>query len=142
MPMPLSTPSASLARPHRNRRVTMRRWSEARRAGFTIIELLAVVLIIGILASIAISKFGQSKRRAFISTMKTDLRNIASMAEAQFTTDNSYAAFTAPQGSDGVTLTFNGTLNTWTATATHVGVPGMTCTMGNGPLQTPEPVCQ
>jgi prepilin-type N-terminal cleavage/methylation domain-containing protein len=115
---------------------------EARRAGFTIIELLAVVLIIGILSGLAISKFGQSKRRAFITAMKSDLRNIAWMAEAQFTTDNSYTAFTAPQGSEGVTLTFNGTLNSWTATATHVGVPGMTCTMGNGPLQASEVVCQ
>jgi prepilin-type N-terminal cleavage/methylation domain-containing protein len=115
---------------------------EARRAGFTIIELLAVVLIISILASIAVSKFGQSKRRAYISSMKSDLRSIAWMAEAQFTTDDSYANFTAPQGSEGVTLTFVATSTVWTATATHLGVPGMTCTMGNGPLQTSEPVCQ
>jgi prepilin-type N-terminal cleavage/methylation domain-containing protein len=112
------------------------------RRGFTIIELLAVVLIIGILASIAITKFGDSKRKAFIATMKSDLRGIASVAESQFTSDNSYANVVAPRGSDGVTLTFTGGTNSWTATATHRGVPGMTCTMGNGPNVVPEPVCQ
>jgi prepilin-type N-terminal cleavage/methylation domain-containing protein len=112
------------------------------RHGFTIIELLCVVLIISILASIAITKFGDSKRRAYLSSMKSDLRNMASMAEAQFTSDNSYAAYQAPQGSSGVTLTFSGTINSWVATATHASLPGVTCTMGNGPNQTPEPVCQ
>ncbi len=112
------------------------------RSGFTIIELLCVVLIIGILASIAITKFGDSKRKAYIAAMKSDLRNLGSIAESQFTSDNSYANVTAPQGSDGVTLTFTGTNSQWDATATHQGVPGMTCSMGNGPGQPTEPVCQ
>lgn len=113
-----------------------------RRRGFTLIELLCVVLIIGILASIAITKFGDSKRRAYIASMKADLRNLASIAEAQYTADNSYANVVAPQGSAGVTLTFTGTLSTWTATATHASVPGMTCTLGNGAGSGSEPVCQ
>lgn len=112
-----------------------------RRRGFTLIELLAVVLIIGILASIAITKFGDSKRRAYIASMKADLRNLASIAESQYTADNSYANVTAPQGSDGVVLTFTGTLTTWTATATHASVPGMTCTLGNGAGSSSEPDC-
>ena len=114
----------------------------AARPGFTIIELLAVVLIIGILASIAITKFGDSKRKAYIATMKSDLRSTASIAESHFTSENSYVGMVAPRGSDGVTLTFTGGPNSWTATATHRGVPGMTCTMGNGPDAVAEPVCQ
>ena len=116
--------------------------SATTRRGFTLIELLCVVLIIGILASIAITKFGDSKRRAYISAMKADLHSVATMAESAFTSDNSYANVVAPQGSDGVTLTFTGTASTWTATATHAGVPGVTCTMGNGPGISPEPQCQ
>ena len=112
-----------------------------RRRGFTIIELLAVVLIIGILASIAITKFGDSKRKAYIAAMKSDLRGLASIAEAQFTSDNTYENVAAPQGSEGVTLTFTGAPNSWSATATHRGVPGMTCTMENGPNVVAEPVC-
>ena len=113
-----------------------------RRRGFTLIELLCVVLIIGILASIAITKFGDSKRRAHITAMKADLRNLASMAESQFTSDNSYANVVVPQGSEGVTLTFTGGTSTWTATATHASVPGMTCTLGNGAGTSSEPDCR
>ena len=117
-----------------------------RRTGFTIIELLIVVLIIGILASVAISKFGDSKRRAYLTAMKSDLRGLATVAESSFTTDNSYAGVVAPQGSDGVTLTFTGTTSGWSATAKHVGVEGVECTMAAGsslPANAPgEAVCQ
>lgn len=69
-----------------------------RRIGCTIIVLLVVVLIIGILASIAITKFGASKRRAYLTAMKSDLRGLATVAESQFTSDNSYEAVVAPPG--------------------------------------------
>ena len=69
-----------------------------------------VVLIIAILASIAIAKFGESKRRAYLTAMKSDLRGMATVAESRFTSDNSYENVEAPKGSDGVTLTFTGTL--------------------------------
>ena len=116
-----------------------------RRTGFTIIELLIVVLIIGILASVAIAKFGESKRRAYLTAMKSDLRGLATMAESRYTTDNSYENIVAPQGSDGVTLTFTGTSSGWSATATHVGVPGVECSIAAGSslaANAPgEPVC-
>lgn len=117
-----------------------------RRTGFTIIELLIVVLIIGILASIAITKFGESKRRAYLTAMKSDLRGLATVAESRYTSDNSYENVVAPQGSDGVTLTFTGTMSGWSATATHVGISGIVCTMAAGSslaANAPgEPVCQ
>lgn len=103
-----------------------------RRTGFTIIELLIVVLIIGILASVAITKFGDSKRRAYVTAMKSDLRGLATVAESRFASDNSYADVVTPQGSAGVTLTFIGTATGWSATATHVGVPATECTMAAG----------
>jgi prepilin-type N-terminal cleavage/methylation domain-containing protein len=117
-----------------------------RRIGFTIIELLVVVLIIGILASIAIAKFGDSKRRAYLAAMQSDLRGLATVAESQFTSDNSYEGVLAPQGSDGVTLTFTGTPSGWTARARHVGVPGVECAMAAGTMLAAdarsEPVCR
>ena len=117
-----------------------------RRTGFTIIEVLVVVVIIGILASIALAKFGGAKRRAYVTAMKSDLRGLATVAESRYTSDNSYEDVVAPQGSDGVTLIFTGTPSGWSATATHVGVPGIECTIAAGTLliadAPSEPYCQ
>src|SRR5438876_1307263 len=52
------------------------------RKGFTLIELLIVVVIIGILAAIAIPKFANTKAKAYIASMKSDLRNLVTAEEA------------------------------------------------------------
>jgi prepilin-type N-terminal cleavage/methylation domain-containing protein len=114
----------------------------APRRGFTIIELLAVVVILAVLATLAISKFGDSKRRAYIAAMKSDLHNLALIAETRFSSENSYANITPPQGSAGVVLTFNGTQNGWTATATHNALPNFSCAISSGGGANAEPLCQ
>jgi type IV pilus assembly protein PilA len=115
------------------------------RKGFTLIELLIVVVIIGILAAIAIPKFASTKEKAYLASMKTDLRNLATAQEA-FAADNNQNYFsgaaTNPAGlpgacpgptclivpSSGVTLTVTATAATgWSAVATHTGAPLKTC---------------
>lgn len=61
------------------------------RKGFTLIELLIVVVIIGILAAIAIPKFSNTKEKAVIASMKSDLRNFVTAQEAFFSDNNDYA---------------------------------------------------
>jgi len=101
------------------------------RKGFTLIELLIVVVIIGILAAIAIPKFAETKEKAYVTAMKSDLKNMVSAAEASFSDNNTYASYTAPTGSAGVTLTFTGTATGWSATAAHASTTKR-CTIAVG----------
>jgi prepilin-type N-terminal cleavage/methylation domain-containing protein len=60
------------------------------RKGFTLIELLIVVVIIGILAAIAIPKFANTKEKAYIAAMKSDLRNLVTAEESYFADYTTY----------------------------------------------------
>jgi type IV pilus assembly protein PilA len=60
------------------------------REGFTLIELLIVVVIIGILAAIAIPKFANTKEKAVVASMKSDLRNLASAQESYWVESRTY----------------------------------------------------
>jgi prepilin-type N-terminal cleavage/methylation domain-containing protein len=112
------------------------------RRGFSIIELLAVMVIIGVLSTVAIVKFGDSKRRAYIAAMKSDLHNIGMIAETKFVTENTYATMTAPRGSAGVTLDFSGTATEWTASARHEALPNFVCEIRSGGGADAEPICR
>src|SRR5919108_518185 len=60
------------------------------RKGFTLIELLIVVVIIGILAAIAIPKFANTKEKAVVASMRSDLRNLATAQESYWVENRVY----------------------------------------------------
>lgn len=63
--------------------------------GFTLIELMVVVLIIAILIAIAIPTFLGMRKRAQDRAAQSDLRNGYTAAKAFFTDDETYTGFTA-----------------------------------------------
>jgi type IV pilus assembly protein PilA len=109
------------------------------RKGFTLIELLIVVVIIGILAAIAIPKFANTKAKAYIASMKSDLRNLVTAEEAYFADSVKYSATvscTTPPtaGTVNFCTTTGNTLGGptiagggWSATETNSNIPTVTC---------------
>jgi type IV pilus assembly protein PilA len=79
------------------------------RKGFTLIELLIVVVIIGILAAIAIPKFANTKEKAVVASMKSDLRNLVTAQEAFFSDNQDYSGTKQYKGDGTVYTQTNGT---------------------------------
>ena len=107
--------------------------------GFTLIELLIVVVIIGILATIAIPKFANTKEKAYLASMKADLRNLVTAEEAYLAEFYTYTSNlgTLYQTSAGVSVALqNVSASGWAATATHTGT-GRQCAIFYGTVGSP-----
>ncbi|MCD6265649.1 MAG: prepilin-type N-terminal cleavage/methylation domain-containing protein [Deltaproteobacteria bacterium] len=63
--------------------------------GFTLIELMIVIAIIGILAAIAIPQFSAYRTRSYNSAAQADLRNAATAQEAYFVDEQTYCSSTS-----------------------------------------------
>jgi|SRR5689334_335462 type IV pilus assembly protein PilA len=112
------------------------------RKGFTLIELLIVVVIIGVLASIAIPKFANSKEKVYLTSMKSDLRNLVTAEEAYFAdsikyTTNLGTMYRVTTGVIGPTINLTG--DGWTASVSH-STSTRTCAIYGGSTPLPPAV--
>jgi prepilin-type N-terminal cleavage/methylation domain-containing protein len=62
------------------------------RRGFTFIEVLVVMIVIGILATLAFARLQSSKEKGTIASMTSDLRAVAEEQEAYYFQNRVYAA--------------------------------------------------
>lgn len=123
--------------------------------GFTLVELLIVIVIMCILAVIAIPKFMSTKSNAYIVTMKSDLRNLATADAAYFSDSSTYVVYgdttklkMRPSAGVSAPVVTVGP-SYWSATVTHSQVPTIRCGISVSTVNTVvatagdgEPACQ
>jgi prepilin-type N-terminal cleavage/methylation domain-containing protein len=63
-----------------------------KQSGFTIVELLIVIVVIGILAALVVTTFSGIQRKARNTERETDIKAIHGQLEAYFSQNNSYPA--------------------------------------------------
>jgi prepilin-type N-terminal cleavage/methylation domain-containing protein len=121
------------------RRTPARHTTKGSRQGFTLIELLIVVVIIGLLTAFAIPRFVNTKGKAVVAAMRSDLRNLASAQESYWVENQTYyngpvpAAVLAYQPTAGITVTIvSGTVAGWSAQAKAPTQTPQTCVIFYG----------
>ncbi|MCH2652919.1 MAG: prepilin-type N-terminal cleavage/methylation domain-containing protein [Gemmatimonadetes bacterium] len=109
--------------------------------GFTLTELLIVIVILGILAALAIPKVSNMTYRSYFAAMEADLKNLASQQETYYASEYSYTAEKSDLAfisSRDVSISINADSEGWSATATHVALePIEGCSIYHGSIPTP-----
>ncbi|MFQ5683380.1 MAG: type IV pilin protein [Candidatus Binatia bacterium] len=67
--------------------------------GFTLIEMLTIVAIMGILLGIAVPQFVAYRKKSYEAQVKSDLRNAAAAEEAYFADKDAYQSGPLTSGS-------------------------------------------
>jgi type IV pilus assembly protein PilA len=101
--------------------------------GFALVEMLVVIAIIALLATIAIPQFINYRKRGFEAQVKEDLRNAADAQESYFAGEQAYISGALSSGtppgynrSNPITMTAQAATNAFTLTASHSSCSGVT----------------
>ncbi len=107
--------------------------------GFTMIELLVVVVVLSVLAALAIPTLSRARERGFYAAMRADLKHLQNQQEIYYH-GSALAYKTAGTldwsgvdpdlnflTSQGVTIVLGDHTGGWAATATHMAIPDEQC---------------
>ena len=70
--------------------------AKSQQSGFTLVELLVVVAIVGIMAAIAVPQYSAYRIRAYDAAAESDLRNSITAQEAAFVDEGKYRGCNTP----------------------------------------------
>ena len=97
--------------------------------GFSVVEVLVVLAILALLASIMVPRYAQKREQTYVTAMTSDLRNLATAQEAYYRVDGAYG-YAADKTelefaeSAGVTVSIlEATASGWSGRATHAHTP-------------------
>jgi prepilin-type N-terminal cleavage/methylation domain-containing protein len=114
--------------------------------GFTLVELMIVTVVIGVLAALVVPQTFTMRDRAYKSTMKLDLKNLAKSQEAYFVDNQAYSPDVASlsvgfKPSANVTVTIeSATATEWKGKASHSGTAAQ-CTISVSVSNRGNPTC-
>lgn len=116
----------------------------APRRGFTLIELMLVMLVLAILAGIGYGRWRDAKAKGYVATMTADLGELRIAEEGFWAENQRYSTDTTqidwtPTSQVQVSISSSDLTAGFDAQATHAALPGVTCLMYVGRATTTRP---
>jgi prepilin-type N-terminal cleavage/methylation domain-containing protein len=106
-----------------------------RTPGFTVVELLIVVVLVAIMAGLAVARHWESRRVVHVTSIKWELRNALPRAEAHFMEHGSYAGLVVNAQTPGVTLqVLEAGPTSYRLRGEHAQAVGAVCEVSGGAL--------